>query len=183
MYRQTLLCVILWGRDGCQCFYFKFLFIDFFFVSEGCSSSIWNFSMLVEIRWCHAWYFVSESKVFHGLLNELHPAFVFTCEPNDNIFFRGVLVHRSNLVFQNGIGIPQVKFYRIKVTLGLFVTQTARTEFNKSSLHQTKILCSQNKLNPEITFLTKVLVENGYQLILLQSCICTKIATFIKLRL
>lgn len=58
--------------------------------------------------------------------------------------------------------------------VGILGLSTTKTEFHQL-IHCALIISFQTKLNSEIEFITKVLVENCYPLYNLQSSICTKI--------
>ena len=112
-------------------------------------------------------------------LNLLHPALKFTIEKeqNNSLHFLDVLVEKEGTGFLTSI-YRKPRFTGQYIRWNSFSRRTRKISLIKTLVHRALMICSKTKLGPELDKIKQLLIENGYPVDVLLSCINQKLANF-----
>ena len=112
-------------------------------------------------------------------LNRLHPALKFTFEKEHDgkLPFLDILVQRTELGFETSV-------YRKPTFSGQYIRWESFSPCKRKTIliatlvHRALMICTKNKLQQEIDFVKKILLDNGYPEDIVLKHISKKIAQF-----
>ena len=104
-----------------------------------------------------------ERASFHQILNNLHPNLQFTCETetDQKLPFLDVLVEKSGRTFTTSV-YRKPTFTGQYIRWNSFCDKRRKTNLIKTLVHRAKRICSTDKLQFELEFITSMLMKNGY---------------------
>lgn len=122
--------------------------------------------------------------MLYRLLNELHPALRFTREKENNmaLAFLRVLIHSLDIHFSTSV-YSKPTFMGLYTRWSSLCSRQQKLNLIMTPVHRAVKNCFQTELRSEIEFATKVLMDNGYRLDIVQSNIGPKTAQFKKPKL
>ena len=103
----------------------------------------------------------SESWRFFYIVNQLHPAFTFTCEFENILFLLDILVNRTNFDIQTSV-YHKPSFIGSYTRWGSFFPFRRKSNLIKELVHRALMICSKQKLADDLKCIKTTLLKNGY---------------------